>query len=154
MRRSGEARSLRVVFSDTCRLVAVDRKRLRSVLRRILTDHGCDAGTVSVAIVDDAAIRDLNRRFLQHDEPTDVLSFSLGDGEGSAGSEDALGEIVISAETALRQAPSYRTTPERELARYAIHGALHLVGYDDGTPGEKRQMRRRERKYLALLEAV
>lgn len=141
---------LRVEFRIDCRDVAVDRGALRTVLGRILVDHGRDRGLLSVAVVDDAAIRRVNRDFLSHDHATDVISFLLVDGEEEPLGEDPFGEIVISAETALREARARDLPPRRELALYAIHGALHLVGHDDGTPGERRKMRYRERKYLEV----
>ena len=90
-------------------------------------------------------MHDLNRRFLQHDYPTDVLSFAL-EQEG-----DLLdGELIVSHEYAAREAARYAWPPDDELLLYAIHGALHLVGYDDLNPAAKREMRAAEAKYLAL----
>ncbi len=121
----------------------VDADRLADAVRRILRDHGKRRGSVSLAVVDDAAIHDVNRRFLSHDEPTDVISFVLED-EGTL----MEGEIVLGVETALRTARELNVAPEDELLLYAIHGALHLAGYDDLSPEPRRAMRAKERDYL------
>ena len=85
--------------------------------------------TISVAVVDDDAISELNGEFLGHQGPTDVLSFVLEQGE------DFLdGEVVVSAETAQRAAAEFGWSAAEELLLYVIHGALHLAGYDDATP--------------------
>ena len=99
---------------------------------------------ISVAVVDDATIARLNEQFLQHEGPTDVLSFVLEQAEGRLE-----GEVVVSAETA-RRGPVSGGRGE-ELLLYVIHGMLHLAGYDDATPAEKGVMRRREAEVLARL---
>jgi len=91
--------------------------------------------------VDDAAIRDLNLRFLKKDRPTDVIAFGLGDG-------DVWGEVYVSAERTAEQAGDYGVPPKEELARCVIHGVLHLLGYDDGTVRERRVMKGKEEEYL------
>ena len=98
---------------------------------------------VSVAVVDDPAIHRLNREFLQHDYPTDVLSFLL-EREG----DQLEGEVIVSSDTAVRSAAQYGWTPENELLLYVIHGTLHLVGYDDLQPELLAEMRRHEQHYL------
>ncbi len=108
---------------------------------------------LSIVLCDDATIRNLNRRFLNHDYPTDVLSFLLADDRLSSEhpvplEERVWGEIIVSVETAHRQARRYRQTLEEELVRLTVHGLLHLLGYDDATPEQRRKMRRKERFYL------
>lgn len=127
----------------------VDVERLSSLVRRILTDHGIKKGVLSVAIVDDPTIHDVNLRFLQHDEPTDVVSFVLEEGESSLD-----GEIVLGADTAARTAAQLQVAADDELLLYAVHGTLHLVGYDDLSDEPRREMRAQERKYLATVGVV
>jgi len=111
--------------------------------------------TISLVLCDDPTIQELNRRFLNHNYPTDVLSFPLSEGEGtSKGKKGLVGEIIISVETAKRNAKRYQQTLERELLRLAIHGTLHLIGYDDATLPQRKKMRRRERWYLKLIESA
>lgn len=138
----------------------------RITARRFATCHGVTAGrivqavraalgnrpcrTLAVAIVDDARIAQLHQQFMADPTPTDVLTFDLRDDLNNGPIE---GEIVVSAEMAQRQARRYRTRPDQELLRYAIHGTLHLVGFDDRTPSERRRMRREENRILAQLTA-
>lgn len=123
---------------------SVDVERLRDAVRRVLVEHGVEKGSISLAIVDDVVIHDVNRRFLNHDEPTDVVTFVLEEGEGSID-----GEIVLGADVAARTAKELNVAAADELLLYAIHGALHLVGYDDLSPEPRVEMRVQERKYLA-----
>lgn len=122
----------------------VDAKRLRRAVKTILTDAGISDGEVSIAVVDDAKMHELNRRYLDHDYPTDVLSFVLEQEEGRLD-----GQIVVSADYAAREAARYGWNADDELLLYAIHGALHLVGYDDQSAEAQRQMRQAEQQYLA-----
>ena len=96
---------------------------------------------LSVAFVRNAAIRKINRQFLQHDFATDVISFPLG--------TDLVGELVISAEFAARQARARRIPVEEELLRYVAHGTLHLLGYDDRRPADKARMWKRQERELS-----
>ena len=93
---------------------------------------------VVVALVDDDTMAELHERFLGIPEPTDVLSFPHG-------------EIVVSADTARREAVARGTDPLAELVLYVVHGALHLAGHDDRKPKQQTKMRAAERKVLAEL---
>lgn len=143
----------RITLTNRQSALQIDRARLRRIAETVLREEGIASAEISLAIVDDEQIRALNRRHLGHDDPTDVLSFLLESGEAGA---DASGrwieaEIVVSAETALREAPRYGWTADCELALYVVHGLLHACGYDDSTPQQKRRMRRREREVLAAV---
>lgn len=122
----------------------VDEPRIVAAVERILQDEGIRKGNVSIAIVDDATIHELNRRYLQHDYPTDVLSFPLERRRGYLE-----GEVILSADTACANCSRFGWTLDDELLLYAVHGTLHLVGYDDATPEVRQQMREREMHYLA-----
>jgi probable rRNA maturation factor len=96
--------------------------------------------TVSLVVLDDRAIRRLNRRFLGHDYATDVLSFNLQPGTGNPEPGTPYGEVYVSASTARREARRRGIPPAEELLRYAIHGLLHLFGHDDHRPADRRRM--------------
>ena len=98
-------------------------------------------------VVDDAAIATLNRTYRKVAGPTDVLAFPMTEGAFAELTPDCLGDVVISAETAARQARwgDVRT----ELAVLLVHGILHLVGYDHGTVRERRRMWQRQEAILA-----
>jgi probable rRNA maturation factor len=142
----------RVVLARQERHIRPAWPPIRRVLQQILLDH--ERGeTLSVALVDDATITRLHDEYLGEPTPTDVISFPLlSDEDGPPSPERVLGEVVVSAETAHREAKKRGLEPERELALYAIHGTLHLVGFDDLEPRAKRRMRRAEKKYLALYD--
>lgn len=108
-----------------------------------MRDAGLSEARISIAVVDDATIARLHEKFLADPSPTDVLSFVLERSE-----EHLEGEVVLSADTARANATRYRNTAEREALLYAIHGVLHLVGYDDTTPRMRAEMRRQEKRYL------
>jgi len=124
---------------------AIDRKALRALCTRLLRRRGRDTD-LSLCYVDDAAIRELNERYLGHRRATDVLAFPLGEGPGP---DRLLGEIVVSAETAVAEAARRGIPADAELALYTVHGLLHLLGYDDQAPADRRRMRRAERAALA-----
>jgi probable rRNA maturation factor len=124
--------------------LAIDEGRIRQAVACVLHEEGMTAGSVSVAIVHDDHIRDLHRKYLGLDSPTDVLSFLL---EQNGSCLD--GQIVASADTALRTARELGERPEDEILLYVIHGALHLAGYDDQSAEDRQEMREREKLHLA-----
>jgi probable rRNA maturation factor len=127
--------------------VPIDRARTREVVRTVLAGEGVAEAEISLAFVDNPTIHRLNKQFLKHDEPTDVLSFPLSD----PNSRKLSGELVIGAEVALAQAAAHGHDVAAELALYVIHGLLHLCGHDDHDPADAGTMRQRERHYLAQL---
>ncbi|MGD9647150.1 MAG: rRNA maturation RNase YbeY [Pirellulales bacterium] len=131
--------------------VAFDPRLLRRAVRMILADAGLRDGEISVAIVDDQRIHELNRTYLDHDYATDVLSFVLEPGGPDAG---MIGEIIASGDTAAREAEHYDWSTAEELLLYVVHGALHLAGHDDRTKVQAAAMRRAESEYLARLGVV
>ena len=136
---------LRVAISDRQVRLKVDKKRLREAVRNVLSDAGYEQGEISVAIVDDPTIHELNRKYLNHDYPTDVLSFLLSD----EGDESIEGEVIVSADTAASMAEQYSWSADDELLLYVIHGTLHIAGYDDLEPELQQAMREQERIQLA-----
>jgi probable rRNA maturation factor len=128
------------------RSVAVDDAELERLVRLVATGEG-RAFDVSLAIVDDAEIRRVNREALGHDYATDVVTFDLG--EPGAGVIE--GEIVVSAEYAAREAVEAGHDAETELLFYVCHGLLHLAGHDDARPEERTAMLARQAEYLRAL---
>lgn len=135
---------LRVTIHKRVSGVRVDARRLRLGVKAALALGGVDDGVVSVALVDDPTIHEMNVRHLQHDYPTDVLSFLI-EQDGNR----IEGDIVASVDTAAREAPKYGWSAEDELLLYVVHGALHLAGFDDLTPAKRKTMRAAECQVLA-----
>lgn len=123
----------------------VDPQRLKRAVRGVLEEGAIRQGEISIAIVDDEQMHALNRQYLQHDYPTDVLSFVLDYDPESGGLE---GEIIVCADYAAREAERYGWRAEDELLLYVIHGSLHLVGHDDQTPAGQAAMRAAETQHL------
>lgn len=125
--------------------------RLRRGGRRVLAALRLTDAELSVLLVSDAEMQRLNRDYRGKDRPTDVLSFAQGEGDGPA-PPGMLGDVVISVDTADRQARERRETLGRESERLLIHGILHLLGYDhEVSPAEARRMQRRERALARVL---
>lgn len=127
---------------------------LRRVARMILSVSGCPDAQLSILLVDDAGIQELNRDYLGKDRPTNVISFAMREGEGSDVQPDLLGDVVISAETAARDAAEAGVSFESELYFLLLHGILHLLGYDHerGTAAEAVLMEAREREIFTQLQ--
>jgi probable rRNA maturation factor len=119
---------------------------VRRAVRSTLGSQACR--NLSVALVDDARMADLHERSFGDATPTDVLAFDLRDDPNDSSVD---GEIVVSVETARREAGRRSLDPAEELLRYIIHGALHLIGEDDATLAQRRRMRVAENRILARL---
>ncbi|HSB77215.1 MAG TPA: rRNA maturation RNase YbeY [Candidatus Methylomirabilis sp.] len=129
--------------------VHVETRWLRNLGEKALSALMREKAECSVAVVDDATMAILNHTYRGVSGPTDVLAFSMTEGRFGGLSPDLLGDVVISAETAERQARETGRDLREELAHLLIHGLLHLVGYDHGTAQERQRMWRKERAILA-----
>ena len=130
--------------------------RIIEVLEETARVHDVDdLAEVSLMFTDDETIHEMNREYRGIDRPTDVLSFALEEGEEEeiygGPEENLLGDIIISVETATRQAEEYGHSVEREMAFLALHGMLHLLGYDHMEEEERQEMRAQEEAILASL---
>lgn len=130
--------------------------RIVEVLEETARVHEVDdLAEVSLMFTDDETIHEMNREYRGIDRPTDVLSFALEEGEKEeiygGPEENLLGDIIISVETAARQAEEYGHSVEREMAFLALHGMLHLLGYDHMEEEERQEMRAQEEAILASL---
>ena len=141
--------------------VPVDGEAVAALVARVLEAEGAAGAEVGVTFVGDGRIRALNRDYRGRDEVTDVLSFPLedadegpggsvaGDGAAAAGPPRLLGDVVIGARQALRQARANDLPPSAEVAVLLVHGVLHLLGYDHETDAGQMALRQAE-----LLEDV
>lgn len=137
--------SIVVEVSDRQGHLRTNPEALSGLTRRVLEAEGVREASVSLALVDDPTIHALNRRHLDHDWPTDVLTFRLSDPDD----ETLSAEIVLSAEMAVRTAREAGVDPSDELALYLVHGLLHLCGQDDLSAEAAASMRRREDGHLS-----
>jgi probable rRNA maturation factor len=134
-----------------------DKEReAKALLRRAIISAAsavaASGGEVSVVLADDAAVRELNRTWRHRDAPTNVLSFPAHAGTGDGRQPRFLGDIVIAYETVAHEAGSQRKSLAQHLAHLAVHGFLHLVGYDHQTDDEAAAMEQLETLILARLD--
>lgn len=131
----------------------VDLRRLRRLLHTLLTDQcQLEQFDLGVCLLDDPQMIELNETFLKHAGSTDVITFDYTLGVAAGTRPELLhGEIYICLDEAVLQARRFRTSWQSELARYAVHGVLHLLGYDDLRAAPRREMKRLENLHLRQL---
>jgi probable rRNA maturation factor len=138
------------VRNDSIRRPLATRGTLTRLANRICTGEHVDGEVeVSVLFCDDDTMTALNRRYRRLNKPTDVLSFEQ---ERNGTDTDALGDIVISLETAERNCGGDRSLMRREVELLFCHGLLHLLGYDHGTSAERAEMTRKQAEYLGTTQ--
>ncbi|MGB0621074.1 MAG: rRNA maturation RNase YbeY [Myxococcota bacterium] len=136
---------------DAIRGSRVDLPRLRRTADAILRGIGQSKSELSIALVDDASIAELNGQYRDKPRPTDVLSFSLVEGDFADHRGGMLGDVVISVETAADQAKERHRGLDETVARLLVHGVLHLIGHDHEEDDEAREMQAEERRLLKVL---
>ena len=156
--------SFEIDISASQDTLPIDVQALTRAIERALQIENVSSAVLSISIVDNDAIHRINREHLQHDYPTDVISFQLDfalndeaidpvDATGDLRAAGAMiqGEIIASAQMASEMASAGKWTAMNELTLYVIHGLLHICGYDDLSHEEKAIMRSRE---ITILNAV
>jgi probable rRNA maturation factor len=128
-----------MIFIDSGSGQAFPPDLLEHAARAVLDLSGAPDADLTIVLVDDARIQVLNRDFLGHDAPTDVLSFPAGEPDPETG-RTYLGDVVISLARADAQARERRHALESEVQLLVVHGVLHLLGHDHAEPGEKERM--------------
>ncbi|MGD9763615.1 MAG: rRNA maturation RNase YbeY [Candidatus Binatia bacterium] len=141
----------RVAVAARRRLPGVRAADVRRDAARVLALLGA-SGELSVALVGDAECHRLNAAYRGVDRPTDVLAFALREGAAPGVHEDVLGDVVISIDTAARQAAARDISVADEVRMLLVHGILHLLGYDhERSPAEARRMFAKQRNVLRKL---
>ena len=138
------------VFSETVELSEAERTGIRNAAQAALDSEGRD-GDLTILIDTPERIQTLNREFRHVDAVTDVLTFPAWEGEISLSADGYLGDIMICYERAKEQAEQYGHSLLRELSFLAVHGCLHLLGYDHMTEADERVMRE---KQTAILDSM
>lgn len=143
---------MKVLIWNRQRRVRVRMREVSTTARRVLLALGCLKAELSLLFVNDAQIRRLNKRYRKINRPTDVLAFPMLEGDGFPLRSQLLGDVVISLETAKRQAKLVGHSLEQEIRTLLIHGILHLMGYDH--EDSKEAARLVERKTRAVLKEL
>ncbi|MCX6145918.1 MAG: rRNA maturation RNase YbeY [Candidatus Kapabacteria bacterium] len=131
--------TLKVFNSSSIKFLPI--RSLISKVENLLNDFKVKEAVITFIYMDNDDIQGLNNQFLEHNYPTDVITFSLEDNRID-------GEVYIGAEIAEKQAQEYKVTIKNECIRLAIHGTLHLLGYEDDTEEKRSEMHQLENKYI------
>jgi probable rRNA maturation factor len=135
-----------VFIKNQQEIIPLEAKKIRKAAERILASLRISGYELSVLLLDNKGIRAVNKKYLNRNRPTNVISFSLTEGEFGNINPHVLGDVVISVEKALEQAETRGTSLEEELTFLLIHGILHLVGYDHEKKGSEREKMRKKEK--------
>jgi probable rRNA maturation factor len=121
------------------------------MMERALKDLGCNDTELSILVTGDKEIHELNRQYLKRDKPTNVLAFPMDSGKGEVNA-GMLGDIVISVDTAKREAMEMGISLPYRICELLVHGLVHLMGYDhEISKIEERKMQREEKRLLLVL---
>lgn len=122
-----------------------DREMLRNWLREVALDHGHSIGELNYVLMSDEGLLEYNKRYLGHNEYTDVITFDGQNGIGISG------DVLISHDRIKENAVTFGVSMKAELHRVMVHGLLHLLGHSDKSKAQREAMRVLEDKYLGLL---
>ena len=137
-----------VDVNDRQRILSVSDRWLGGIVRKALAAEGVAQAEIGIMLLDDRRMAAVHQRWLGIPGPTDVITFDLSAAAGPGRGDALAGDIVLSTETARRMARTFGWTTRQELAYYLVHGLLHLTGYNDHTPADRRTMRARERAVM------
>ena len=139
-----------VLITNRQRKVRLPAAYIRHAVAEAARFAGIVSGTISVVVIRDREMRELNLQYARVDGTTDVLAFDLAD-DHSPGDEDITGEVIVNADVAAEEASKRGLAPESELTLYIVHGILHLGGCRDGNAVEKKRMRAAEKSVMSIL---
>lgn len=139
---------IEIEIANEQEVLEISEEQIRAAVLAVLAKGQIQEAEMSIALVDDPTIHGINRQFLSHDYPTDVISFPLSDSP-----EKLEGEIVLSVDTAIREAGKVEGVwdAQKEVLLYVIHGTLHLIGFDDHDEEDLVEMRRGEVECLRAI---
>jgi len=143
-----------ILIKNQQKIIKINQGKIKGIIKKVLQHLKVDEETeVSILLTDDKFIRSLNNKYRGIDKPTDVLSFNLQEGavkSPEVESDKLLGDIIISVETAQRQADNLNHSVEKELNILLIHGLLHLTGYDHEEDADYKIMQEKESEILKI----
>ncbi|PKN10118.1 MAG: rRNA maturation RNase YbeY [Deltaproteobacteria bacterium HGW-Deltaproteobacteria-7] len=144
---------MKIQIDNQQKQIKIDKRKIRSEVTKLMNLLDCANKEISITFVDDAAIQIINKIYLSKDRPTNVISFSLQEGEFGGINPELLGDVVISVDTASRDAKKGHLTFDEEILFLIIHGLLHLLGYNhvNTSKANALKMKRKENELFQLL---
>jgi len=137
---------VKITLQNLQKKVPVQTGKIKKLILKVLKGEKVKAsGWINLCFVDNPQIKKFNAKFLKTNGATDVLAFNLSDKKEK---NIILADIMISAQEALKQARSFKTTPDYELSLYVVHGILHILGFGDRTQSQLKLMRKKESQYV------
>ena len=144
---------MKVQVENQQKRIKIDKRKIRFKVTQLLKLTGCVNKEISITFVDDEGIQRINKQYLSKDRPTNVISFSLQEGEFGDINPAMLGDVVISVDTAIRDADKGNLSFDEEIFFLIIHGLLHLLGYNhvNTSKANTLKMKQKERELFRLL---
>ena len=139
-KKKNPSSGIKINISTDCTAVVFDQRLISDLIRQTAEHFGLANAQINIAVVDDEKIVDINRRFLDKDGVTDVISFDVSDED----SKEKFFDIAVNAQMAQRQARLRAHDASAELALYILHGLLHHLGFDDATADQAAKMHKEE----------
>ena len=144
-----------IQISTRRKIRGLNNLKTKQKLKKVLKDLGCREGELSILFTDDAGIAELNERYLGRKGPTNVLAFPMSGGPPPDAASGMLGDVVVSVETARREAELSGMRWEERFIQLMVHGILHLFGYDhEQTEKESRRMEAKSDTILNLIKDI
>jgi probable rRNA maturation factor len=147
-------REMLLLINNRQKIIKVDVRQIRSDILKVLKYLNCKDKEISLSLVDDEDIQEINREYLGRDKPTNVISFGMQEGEWGDIQPNILGDIVISVETAFRDSLSGEIEIGDEILFLFIHGLLHLLGYnhESGVYEDAKIMKAKEKEIFEKIK--
>lgn len=135
---------MRITIKNLQNKLPIHSSKIKKLILRIIKKERVkESGWINICFVDNACIKKFNAKFLKTNSATDVLAFNLGESK-----KIILADIMISADKAIKQARSFKTSADYELLLYVVHGILHILGFGDRTKTQINIMRKKENEYV------
>jgi probable rRNA maturation factor len=144
---------MKIQIENQQKRIKIDKRKIRADVNKLLKLLDCGNKEISITFVDDKTIQSINKKYLSKDRPTNVISFSLQEGEFGGINPEMLGDVVVSVDTAESDAEKGHLTFDEEILFLIIHGLLHLLGYDhvNTSKANALKMKRKENELFGLL---
>jgi len=144
---------MKIQIENQQKRIKIDKRKIRIKVTRLLELMDCANKEISITLVDDETIQRINKQYLSKDRPTNVISFSLQEGEYGDINPEILGDVVISVDTAQDDAEKGNLSFDEEILFLIIHGLLHLLGYnhENTSKANALRMKQKEKELFQLL---